>query len=179
MRERRHAQGLPPGRRSGPAAAPARSPTALRRSPPPSPLPRLPAGIVHCGQTVIAEEGTRALWKGLTPFATHLTLKYALRMGSNSVYQGLLRDQDGKLTSGKRLAAGFMAGEAAAAAAAGLRAAAPAARHCRRCSRSSAVAGPQRQLPPLLLPAPLPPQPLPHAQPRLRLRPPQASRRRC
>jgi hypothetical protein len=29
----------------------------------------------------------RALWKGLTPFATHLTCKYALRMGSNSVYQ--------------------------------------------------------------------------------------------
>jgi hypothetical protein len=37
-------------------------------------------GIGHCGQTVIKEEGVRALWKGLTPFATHLTLKYALRM---------------------------------------------------------------------------------------------------
>jgi hypothetical protein len=36
---------------------------------------------------VANEEGMRALWKGLTPFATHLTLKYALRMGSNSVYQ--------------------------------------------------------------------------------------------
>jgi hypothetical protein len=44
-------------------------------------------GIVHCGQTIVNEEGVRALWKGLTPFATHLTLKYALRMGSNSVYQ--------------------------------------------------------------------------------------------
>jgi hypothetical protein len=50
-------------------------------------LPGLCVGIVHCGRTVIAEEGVRALWKGLTPFATHLTLKYALRMGSNSVYQ--------------------------------------------------------------------------------------------
>ena len=53
-------------------------------------------GIVDCGRTVAAEEGVRALWKGLTPFATHLTLKYALRMGSNSVYQvgipqGILR----------------------------------------------------------------------------------------
>lgn len=52
-------------------------------------------GILNCGQTIIQEEGTRALWKGLTPFATHLTLKYALRMGSNSVYQNLLRDQVG------------------------------------------------------------------------------------
>mmetsp|Transcript_15476 Transcript_15476/g.33576 ORF Transcript_15476/g.33576 Transcript_15476/m.33576 type:complete len:311 (-) Transcript_15476:1366-2298(-) len=67
-------------------------------------------GIVGTGQTIIKEEGVRALWKGLTPFATHLTLKYALRMGSNSVYQNLLRDQDGKLTSGKRLLAGMMAG---------------------------------------------------------------------
>jgi hypothetical protein len=124
----------------------------------------------------------RALWKGLTPFATHLTLKYALRMGSNSVYQvragkggqegggmgahlavagwgpcwggtqggqeeakplpcqqgsgpwfgqrvahsiarapphpshpdpshqGMLRDENGKLTDARRMAAGFMAG---------------------------------------------------------------------
>ena len=51
-----------------------------------------------------------ALWKGLTPFATHLTLKYALRMGSNSVYQNLLRDKDGKLSTGARMAAGAMAG---------------------------------------------------------------------
>lgn len=49
--------------------------------------PRRPSGIVDCGRTVVREEGVRALWKGLTPFATHLTLKYALRMGSNSVYQ--------------------------------------------------------------------------------------------
>ena len=48
----------------------------------------LPAsGIVDCGKQVVKEEGVRALWKGLTPFATHLTLKYALRMGSNSAYQ--------------------------------------------------------------------------------------------
>jgi solute carrier family 25 citrate transporter 1 len=40
---------------------------------------------------VVNEEGVRALWKGLTPFATHLTLKYALRMGSNSMYQVMLQ----------------------------------------------------------------------------------------
>jgi solute carrier family 25 citrate transporter 1 len=53
----------------------------------PSTAPLATTGIIQCGQTVVHEEGVRALWKGLTPFATHLTLKYALRMGSNSVYQ--------------------------------------------------------------------------------------------
>ena len=51
------------------------------------------AGIWHCGETIIKEEGVRALWKGLTPFAVHLTLKYALRMGTNAMYQSLLRDE--------------------------------------------------------------------------------------
>lgn len=67
-------------------------------------------GIIQAGQLIIKEEGVPALWKGLTPFATHLTLKYALRMGSNSVYQGLLRDENGKLSGGRRMAAGFLAG---------------------------------------------------------------------
>lgn len=67
-------------------------------------------GIVDCGRTVVREEGVRALWKGLTPFATHLTLKYALRMGSNSVYAGLLRDANGQLSDLRRAAAGLMAG---------------------------------------------------------------------
>ncbi|PNH06570.1 Succinate/fumarate mitochondrial transporter [Tetrabaena socialis] len=67
-------------------------------------------GIVHCGRTIASEEGVKALWKGLTPFATHLTLKYALRMGSNSIYSGALRDSEGKLTDGRRMLAGFMAG---------------------------------------------------------------------
>ena len=50
-------------------------------------------GIYHCGETIIKEEGVRALWKGLTPFAVHLTLKYALRMGTNAMYQSALRDK--------------------------------------------------------------------------------------
>lgn len=33
-------------------------------------------GIVHCGRTIASSEGVVSLWKGLTPFATHLTLKY-------------------------------------------------------------------------------------------------------
>ncbi|KAG2492720.1 hypothetical protein HYH03_009133 [Edaphochlamys debaryana] len=67
-------------------------------------------GIIQTGSTIYHEEGLKSLWKGLTPFATHLTLKYALRMGSNSMYQSALRGPDGKLTDGKRMLAGFLAG---------------------------------------------------------------------
>jgi solute carrier family 25 citrate transporter 1 len=68
-------------------------------------------GIWHCGATVVEREGVRALWKGLTPFATHLTLKYTLRMGSNALFQSALADaQTGKLSAAGRLAAGFGAG---------------------------------------------------------------------
>lgn len=66
------------------------------------------AGIYDCGSTVVNEEGVRALWKGLTPFATHLTLKYALRMGSNSVYQvrEAVTGQDGTAAAQQQLVAG-------------------------------------------------------------------------
>ena len=37
--------------------------------------PTLYPGIVSTGSTIVRQEGTRALWKGLTPFAVHLTLK--------------------------------------------------------------------------------------------------------
>lgn len=68
-------------------------------------------GIIHCGATVARTEGVRALWKGLTPFATHLTLKYALRMGSNAMFQTALKDsQTGKLSNSGRLLSGFGAG---------------------------------------------------------------------
>ncbi|WCJ28056.1 Mitochondrial substrate carrier family protein [Euphorbia peplus] len=67
-------------------------------------------GIVHCGKTVSATEGVRALWKGLTPFATHLTLKYSLRMGSNAVFQGAFKDDTGHISNRGRLMAGFAAG---------------------------------------------------------------------
>jgi solute carrier family 25 citrate transporter 1 len=68
-------------------------------------------GIAHCGATVARAEGVRALWKGLTPFATHLTLKYALRLGSNAVLQSAFKDPDtGKVSAHGRLASGFGAG---------------------------------------------------------------------
>lgn len=68
-------------------------------------------GIMHCGKSIISTEGSAALWKGLTPFATHLTLKYALRMGTNAVFQTALKNKEtGELGSGRRLVAGFGAG---------------------------------------------------------------------
>jgi solute carrier family 25 citrate transporter 1 len=71
-------------------------------------------GMVHCGRTIAAEEGTSALWKGLTPFVGQLTLKYALRMGSNAFFLELMRGEDGRLTNGARLTAGLGAGVAEA-----------------------------------------------------------------
>lgn len=68
-------------------------------------------GIIHCGTTITRNEGVRALWKGLTPFASHLTLKYTLRMGSNSVLQSAFKDgQTGNLSHHGRLLSGFGAG---------------------------------------------------------------------
>ncbi|KAF5197671.1 Mitochondrial succinate-fumarate transporter [Thalictrum thalictroides] len=68
-------------------------------------------GIIHCGKTVSQTEGVRALWKGLTPFATHLTLKYALRMGSNAVLQTAFKDSEtGAISNRGRFLSGFGAG---------------------------------------------------------------------
>ncbi|XP_057805441.1 mitochondrial succinate-fumarate transporter 1 [Salvia miltiorrhiza] len=68
-------------------------------------------GIANCGTTIIRNEGVRALWKGLTPFSTHLTLKYALRMGSNAYLQSAFKDsQTGELSHHGRLFSGFGAG---------------------------------------------------------------------
>ncbi|XP_048225740.1 mitochondrial succinate-fumarate transporter 1 [Ricinus communis] len=68
-------------------------------------------GIIHCGKTVSRTEGVRALWKGLTPFATHLTLKYALRMGSNALFQSAFKDSEtGKISNRGRVLSGFGAG---------------------------------------------------------------------
>jgi len=66
-------------------------------------------GLSHCISTIFREEGARALYKGLTPFCTHLTLKYALRLGSF----GLIRDMLGKSSANSAtntLVAGLAAG---------------------------------------------------------------------
>ena len=67
-------------------------------------------GIRDCLSQTAEQEGARALWKGLTPFATHLSLKYMLRFATNAVYQNALRDERGELSQRARLAAGFGAG---------------------------------------------------------------------
>lgn len=51
--------------------------------------------MVHCIRTIAAQEGVPSLWKGLTPFLGQLTLKYALRMGSNAFFLELMRDKVG------------------------------------------------------------------------------------
>jgi solute carrier family 25 (mitochondrial citrate transporter), member 1 len=56
------------------------------------------------------EEGVRAMWKGLTPFAAHLYSKYALRFGTNAFFESLLADKDGKLTGSRRVLSGLGAG---------------------------------------------------------------------
>lgn len=61
-------------------------------------------------RTIYQEEGLRALWKGLTPFATHLFCKYAVRFGSNAVFEDLFRSSDGRLSHVGRLGAGLGAG---------------------------------------------------------------------
>jgi solute carrier family 25 citrate transporter 1 len=49
-------------------------------------------GFFHYDTIVVKPEGVRALWSGLTPFVMHLTTKYSLRMGSNSMLQGAFLD---------------------------------------------------------------------------------------
>ena len=69
--------------------------------------------MVHCGRTMAAEEGLGALWKGLTPFIGQLTLKYALRMGSNAFFLELLRDKVGgaaQLAAAARIAGTALSG---------------------------------------------------------------------
>ncbi|KAI5063324.1 hypothetical protein GOP47_0021871 [Adiantum capillus-veneris] len=68
-------------------------------------------GIMSCGKSIVQHEGVRALWKGLIPYSTHLVLKHTMRMGSNAVLQGMLRDpKTGTLSCANRLVAGFGAG---------------------------------------------------------------------
>ena len=68
------------------------------------------AGMVNCSKVIAAEEGTLALWKGLTPFIGQLTIKYALRMGTNAFFLELMRDERGNLSNTARLTAGLGAG---------------------------------------------------------------------
>ena len=66
-------------------------------------------GLVHTVRTVATEEGVAALYKGLTPFVTHLTFKYALRFGAFGYLKSLLPKGD---SEGGQAAINFMVGPA-------------------------------------------------------------------
>jgi solute carrier family 25 citrate transporter 1 len=66
-------------------------------------------GLAHCISTIYREEGARALYKGLTPFCTHLTLKYALRLGSFGFIRNMLGGK-AKDSARNTLVAGLAAG---------------------------------------------------------------------
>jgi len=68
-------------------------------------------GMFDCLKTIAKEEGTAALYKGLTPFVTHLTLKYALRFSMFEQFKQMLgASKTGETTPGKNFTAGLMVG---------------------------------------------------------------------
>ncbi|OQR82968.1 Mitochondrial Carrier (MC) Family [Achlya hypogyna] len=68
-------------------------------------------GMVDCGKTIYRSEGGAALYKGLSPFIMHLTLKYALRFGSFAKFKELLGAGEGKKASnGVNFTAGLLTG---------------------------------------------------------------------
>lgn len=69
-------------------------------------------GMVQCGKTIVKEEGYGALYKGLTPFVTHLTLKYALRFGAFAWFKKKIAGENstGRASNGTNFAAGLLTG---------------------------------------------------------------------
>ncbi|KDO28781.1 hypothetical protein SPRG_19991 [Saprolegnia parasitica CBS 223.65] len=67
-------------------------------------------GMIDCGKTIYRTEGGAALYKGLSPFIMHLTLKYALRFGSFAKFKELLGAGEGQLEVWKTLINGLVAG---------------------------------------------------------------------
>lgn len=67
-------------------------------------------GMVNCGQTIVKEEGYLALYKGLTPFVAHLTLKYALRFGAFQWFKEKIHGGPGKPSNRTNFSAGLLTG---------------------------------------------------------------------
>jgi solute carrier family 25 citrate transporter 1 len=70
-------------------------------------------GVSHCVSTILREEGARALYKGLSPFCAHLTLKYALRLGSFGFIRNMLQGKpkpNQQVSKTSTLIAGLSAG---------------------------------------------------------------------
>eukprot|EP00939_MAST-03C_sp_MAST-3C-sp1_P005114 g5114.t1 len=70
----------------------------------------VPTGLVGYGRHIIRNEGTRALYKGLTPFVTHLMTKYCLRYYVNFQLRSFVADENGHTTNIQNLLCGMSAG---------------------------------------------------------------------
>jgi solute carrier family 25 citrate transporter 1 len=68
-------------------------------------------GMFNCLKTIVAEEGFAALYKGLTPFITHLAFKYALRFGLYEQFRVLLNGGNtGKSSNSVNFFSGMLVG---------------------------------------------------------------------
>mmetsp|Transcript_5780 Transcript_5780/g.11873 ORF Transcript_5780/g.11873 Transcript_5780/m.11873 type:complete len:357 (+) Transcript_5780:238-1308(+) len=68
-------------------------------------------GMIDCLKKTAKNEGVAALYKGLTPFVTHLTLKYALRFGAFEKFKTMLgADSKGNASAKVNFTAGLAVG---------------------------------------------------------------------
>lgn len=67
-------------------------------------------GLFTTVSTTLKKEGVTALYKGLSPFCTHLVLKYSVRWWFNDTYRSLLADEDGTVSTPASFLAGLMSG---------------------------------------------------------------------
>jgi solute carrier family 25 citrate transporter 1 len=68
-------------------------------------------GVIDCFKTIYKNEGIKALYKGLTPFITNLSLKYALRLYTYELFIDILtQNNKTPLTFEKDLLAGLSSG---------------------------------------------------------------------
>lgn len=63
--------------------------------------------MIEMSKSMFRNEGASSFYKGLTPFCTHLVLKYSVRWWFNEAYRGLLAD---KTTGQVSVLSGFLAG---------------------------------------------------------------------
>ena len=70
----------------------------------------IPKGIVGCGKYIIKNEGFFSLYKGLTPFVTHLMTKYCLRYYVNFQLRKMISDKNGNTTTLQNILCGMTAG---------------------------------------------------------------------
>lgn len=68
------------------------------------------SGAIQMGKQILQQEGGLALYKGLSPFVTHLVTKYALRFYTFEFYRSKLADEAGHVSKLGGFAAGLGAG---------------------------------------------------------------------